>query len=222
MESRMFARLGFDPGVLVILSIILTIILIVLVLWLIMRQSRLELNYKLFMRGKGARSLEESIKQHIENIDIIREQTDVLHKRLTYVEKSMSKSYQKCAVVRYDAFKELGGKLSFALTILDDNNTGFVMNCIHSREGSFSYIKDIIKGECEMELSEEEIESVNMAINSSTPQPKTSVSDRKSLLKRRKVNPSSIISEITEKTKDVIPSKKESSKDNSSKSKKEK
>lgn len=216
MESRIFARLGFDPGVLVILSMILTIILIALVLWLIMRQSRLELNYKLFMRGKGARSLEESIKQHIESIDIVREQTDVLHKRLTYVEKSMSRSYQKCAVVRYDAFKELGGKLSFALTILDDNNTGFVMNCIHSREGSFSYIKDIIRGECEMELSEEEFESVNMAINSSSPQPKTSVSDRKSLLKRRKNNPSAIVSDITEKSKDAVPSKKETAENVSS------
>ncbi len=188
MESRIFARLGFDPGILVILSIILTIVLIVLVLWLILRQGRLETNYKLFMRGKGARSLEETFKQQLENLDIIREQTDVLHQRLSYVEKSMSRSYQKCGIVKYDAFKELGGKLSFAFAILNDSNTGFVMNCIHSREGSYTYIKDIVRGECELELSEEESEAINMAILSSTPKPTTSVSDRRSLLKRKKKN----------------------------------
>ncbi len=186
MESRIFAKLGFDPGILVILSIILTIVLIVLVLWLILRQGRLETNYKLFMRGKGARSLEETFKQQLDNLDIIREQTDVLHQRLSYVEKSMSRSYQKCGIVKYDAFKELGGKLSFAFAILNDSNTGFVMNCIHSREGSYTYIKDIVRGECELELSEEESEAISMAILSSTPKPTTSVSDRRSLLKRKK------------------------------------
>ncbi len=186
MESRIFAKLGFDPGILVILSIILTIVLIGLVLWLLLRQGRLETNYRLFMRGKGARSLEETFKQQLDNLDIIREQTDVLHQRITYVEKSMNRSYQKCGIVKYDAFKELGGKLSFAFAILNDSNTGFVMNCIHSREGSYTYIKDIVRGECELELSEEEAEAVKTAIDSTTPKPATSVSDRKSLLKRKK------------------------------------
>ncbi len=186
MESRIFAKLGFDPGILVILSIILTIVLIGLVLWLLLRQGRLETNYRLFMRGKGARSLEETFKQQLDSLDIIREQTDVLHQRLSYVEKSMSRSYQKCGIVKYDAFKELGGKLSFAFAILNDSNTGFVMNCIHSREGSYTYIKDIVRGECALELSEEEAEAVRTAIDSSTPKPSTRVSDRKSLLKRKK------------------------------------
>ena len=185
MESKIFARLGFDPGVLVILSIIITVVLIGVVLWLLFRQNRLKTNYKLFMRGKGGRSLEESFKKHLESIDIIREQTDVLHKRLTYVEKSMNKSYQKCGIVKYDAFKELGGKLSFAVAILNDSNTGFVLNCIHSREGSYTYIKDIVRGECEIDLSDEETEAIRLAILSPTPQPSTSVSEKKSLLKRK-------------------------------------
>ena len=48
MESKIFAKLNFDPGILVILSLILTVVAIVLVIMLVLRQSRLEMNYKIF------------------------------------------------------------------------------------------------------------------------------------------------------------------------------
>ena len=134
MESKIFARLNFDPGILVIGSLIVTLILIVLVLLLILRQSRLEMNYKIFMRGKGGRSLQEVFRQQLESMDIVKEQTDLLHRRLTYVEKSLNRSFQKCGIVKYDAFKELGGQLSFAMALMNDSNTGFIINCIYSRD----------------------------------------------------------------------------------------
>lgn len=176
MESKIFAKLKFDPGILVILSFILTIILIILVITLFLRQSRLEVNYKIFMRGKNGKSLEETFKQQLDDIEIVKEQTDLLHKRMMYVEKSLNRSYQKCGIVKYDAFKEIGGKLSFAYALLNDSNTGFVMNCIHSREGSYTYIKDVIRGECELQLCEEEAEAIKMAMNATSPQPATSTS----------------------------------------------
>lgn len=176
MESKIFAKLNFDPGILVILSFILTIILIILVITLFLRQSRLEVNYKIFMRGKNGKSLEETFKQQLDDIDIVKEQTDLLHKRMMYVEKSLNRSYQKCGIVKYDAFKEIGGKLSFAYALLNDSNTGFVMNCIHSREGSYTYIKDVIRGECELQLCEEEAEAIKMAMNATSTQPATSTS----------------------------------------------
>lgn len=173
MESKIFAKLNFDPGILVILSIILAVAAIILVIMLFLKQSRLEANYKIFMKGKNGKTLEETFKSKFEDIELVREQTDLLHKRMMYVEKSLNKSYQKCGVVKYDAFKELGGQLSFAYALLNDSNTGFVINCIHSREGSYTYIKDIVRGECELPLSEEEAEAVNTAITSTSTQPTT-------------------------------------------------
>ena len=67
-------------------------------------------------------------------MDIVKEQTDLLHRRLTYVEKSLNRSFQKCGIVKYDAFKELGGQLSFAMALMNDSNTGFIINCIYSRD----------------------------------------------------------------------------------------
>ena len=107
MESRIFAKLKFDPGILVILLLIAVVILAVLLVLVLMRQSRMEANYRIFMGGKNAKSLEESFRKKIEEINVVKEQTDVFHTRLTYLEKNLNRSYQKCGVVKYDAFNSL-------------------------------------------------------------------------------------------------------------------
>ena len=66
--------------------------------------------------------------------------------------------------MKYDAFNEMGGKLSFAIAMLDGNNSGWIINAMHSREGCYTYIKEIIKGESYIELSEEEAEALDKAI----------------------------------------------------------
>ena len=65
---------------------------------------------------------------------------------------------------RHNILQEMGGKLSFALTLLDGNNNGYIINSMHSREGCYNYIKEIVKGESYIELSEEEAESLDRAI----------------------------------------------------------
>ena len=69
--------------------------------------------------------------------------------------------------MKYDAFSEVGGKLSFVLALLDKNNDGFILNSVHSsREGCYTYLKEIIKGESFFELSKEKKQALNRAINS--------------------------------------------------------
>lgn len=189
MESKIFAKLKFDPGILVILLLIAVIILAVLLVLVLIRQSRMEANYRIFMGGKNAKSLEESFRKKIEEIDIVKEQTDVFHTRLTYLEKNLNRSYQKCGVVKYDAFKEMSGQLSFAYALLNDSNTGFVINSIHSREGSYTYIKDIVRGECSLPLSEEEELAVKQAVESRSPQPVTTVVEKRKLGRTKKEKP---------------------------------
>jgi len=208
MESKLFARLNFDPGFLVIGSIVITIILIAVVLFLILKMARLETNYKIFMRGKGGRSLQEVFRQQLESMDIIKEQTDLLHRRLTYVEKSMNRSFQKCGIVKYDAFKEFGGQLSFAMALLNDSNTGFIINCIYSRDGSYTYIKDIIRGECSIELCDEEQEALKIALETAGSVPAVTATKKK---KKRKL----IRSSDSEQEKKA-PETKEKITDNSS------
>ncbi len=179
MESNIFERLNIDPGIIIIITLILTVILLVMVIMLSVRQSNLEQKYNRFMKGRSGKNLEDAFAGQLETIDKIKEESDLLHKRLSYVEKTIDRSFQKYGIVKYNAFREMSGNLSFALAILNDNNSGFVINCIHSNEGSYTYIKDIIKGECEMQLSEEESEAIKIASGEITARSTRSSSSEK-------------------------------------------
>ena len=72
--------------------------------------------------------------------------------------------YQKFGMVKYNAFKGMGGNLSFAIAILDMNNTGFILNSVHSREGCYLYIKMIERGETDILLGSEEKEALEQAL----------------------------------------------------------
>ena len=64
---------------------------------------------------------------------------------------------------REKVFDDVGGKLSFVLAFLDDNDTGFVLNAVHSKENCFLYVKEIVKGESYIMLSNEEVEALRIA-----------------------------------------------------------
>ena len=76
---------------------------------------------------------------------------------------NMKFTFQKIGLVKYDALNEMGGKLSFALALLNETNDGFVMNAMHTREGCYTYIKEIIDGNSVIVLAEEEREALDMA-----------------------------------------------------------
>ena len=147
-------------------------VLIIIIIMLFIRQNALQKKYDIFMKGKTGRTLEDALKKRVEELDSIKETNEMLDLRLRNVERSMSKAFQKSGIVKYDAFKELGGKLSFAVALLDDENNGFIINSIHSREGSYSYIKEIIKGKSYISLSDEEKEALDMAERSAMAEPR--------------------------------------------------
>ena len=80
--------------------------------------------------------------------------------------KNMKTTFQKVGLVKYDAFHEMGGKLSFSLALLNEINDGFIVNAMHSREGCYTYIKEIIDGNSIIALADEEQEALDMAMKS--------------------------------------------------------
>ena len=77
--------------------------------------------------------------------------------------RNLEKTLIEVGLVKYDAFNEMGGKLSFSLALLNEKNDGFVMNAVHSREGCYTYVKEIIDGNSIIVLSPEEQEALDMA-----------------------------------------------------------
>jgi hypothetical protein len=146
---------------------IISIILLILVIILIQQQRKLGKKYKKFMTGANGENLEAQIISRFTDIDNLKADTAKFYKELSSVKENLLITYQKVGVVKYDAFKEMGGKLSFVLVLLDKRNNGILINSVHSsREGCYTYLKEIIKGESFLELSEDEKEALNQALNS--------------------------------------------------------
>lgn len=142
----------------------LFIAVIVLLIIVLVNQSRLTKKYNAFMSGNDAKTMEDAILKRFRDIDRLLAADAKKDIAIREIGDNLNIAYQKIGIIKYDAFKEMGGKLSFALALLDKENTGFVMNAMHSREGCYTYIKEIIKGEAFIALGDEEKKAVDMAI----------------------------------------------------------
>jgi hypothetical protein len=151
----------------IIALIFVIIVLLILNIILSLSHRRLAKTYNKFMAGANGKSLESQFIDRFADLDKLKTESDILGKELDTVKENLLITYQKVGVVKYDAFREMGGKLSFVLVLLDKNNSGFLLNSVHSsREGCYTYLKEIIKGESFIELSEDEKSALSQAINS--------------------------------------------------------
>jgi hypothetical protein len=156
---------GTDSGIVTIVLLILTIVLLVRSVNSSMRLSRLERKYKMFMKGSDAQSLEKAFVRKFTQIDHLFEAKDEHEKAIQTSRERFDLSFSKYGVEKYDAFDDVGGKLSFALALLDKENNGLILNAVHSRDNCFLYLKEIVKGESYVMLSQEEVEALRKAVN---------------------------------------------------------
>ena len=141
----------------------------ILVIVNMVQTSKMKKKYKKFMSGKNAKSLEETLLKRLDQIDSLVEANAANEKNIKKVVNNMKFTFQKVGLVKYDAFNEMGGKLSFSLALLNASNDGFVLNAVHSREGCYTYIKEIIDGNSIIVLAQEEQEALNMAMEAEKP-----------------------------------------------------
>ena len=155
--------LGFDSDYIIIALVAITLILLILYIVNVIQMNELKKRYKIFMSGKNARNLEKTLIERLDQIDGLLEANNENEKHIKQIFANMKFTFQKVGLVKYDAFNEMGGKLSFALALLNETDNGFVMNAVHSREGCYTYVKEIIDGNAIIMLSEEEKEALEMA-----------------------------------------------------------
>jgi len=163
--SSFFDRLGIDVGILVVLLMVLVLILIIIVLNQSLLMHRLIRRYHMFMKGSDGMSLEKLMAKSMKEIERLTNVTTDHELRLRILHDHADQVLSKYGMVKYDAFDDVGGKLSFALALLDYNNTGYILSAIHSRDNCFFYIKEIIEGESYVLLSTEEVDALKKAVN---------------------------------------------------------
>lgn len=150
---------------LIILAVI-NLILLILYICNIIKTSKINKNYKKFMKKLGnGNDLEEMMKKYIEKSEYIENQNKEIICFCEKLDNNISECIKKIGIVRYNAFKDTGSDLSFALALLNDNNNGIVLNGIYSREMSNIYAKKIMNGESIHQLSDEEKQAIKIAMN---------------------------------------------------------
>ena len=157
--------LGFDSDYIIIGLAALVVILMILMIVNVVQMSKLKKNYKIFMTGKNAKTLEDTLIKRLDQVDELMVASKANEKNIKALFQNMQLTYQKMGLVKYDAFHEMGGKLSFSLAMLDMKNNGFIISAMHTREGCYTYIKEIVDGNSIIVLSEEDQEALNQAIN---------------------------------------------------------
>lgn len=155
---------GIDIGYILVGIVAVLLILLILLIILLVKYSKIKKRYDKFMKGKNATSLEEDMHGLFTDMKLLKSSADKNKKDIRILYKNMEKTFQKLGIVKYDAFNQMGGKLSFSLALLDENNDGFILNSVHSSEGCYSYTKEIKSGTSPISLGVEEEQALNIAM----------------------------------------------------------
>jgi hypothetical protein len=100
----------------------------------------------------------------VKGVTALREEVGRLNGRVARAEVDLVDTLRHISVVRYDAFQDMGGRMSFSAAILDDAGDGLVISAINGRSETRTYAKGVKAGESETPLSPEEKEAISSAL----------------------------------------------------------
>lgn len=167
MNNSFLNQIGLgnlDVGIVIGVMLIFILILLVISIINICTIKKMKKTYKKFMLGKNSKSLEQEIIGLFEDNKFIKSAMDKNKKDIRALYKNFESTFQKIGIVKYDAFNQMGGQLSFCLVLLDGNDNGFILNSVHSVEGCYSYTKEVKSGTCDISLGDEEKQALDMAM----------------------------------------------------------
>lgn len=102
-------------------------------------------------------------------LESLREDVKVVHGNTERLRDLHREAVSRVGLVRYDAFPDMGGMLSFSAALLDEHGTGVVISAINGRQETRAYGKPVLQGESEHSLSDEEREAVAAAVEGRGP-----------------------------------------------------
>jgi hypothetical protein len=128
-----------------------------------LRLSRIKRGLRVLRGHSGEGDVLEVATKHAAEVSLLREQVERQQAELARVSTDVAASLRHVAVVRFDAFGDMGGRMSFSAAVLDDAGDGLVITAIHGRGETRSYAKGLVGGASEHTLSPEEQQAVDAA-----------------------------------------------------------
>lgn len=175
---EIFEQFGIDLGYVVMGMAGIILIMFIMLIVTMAKNSSLRKKYNIFMAGENGKNLEKAILDKFSAIDSLEGNVEDIYRKIQTINGQLITAYQKIGIVKYDAFKEIGGKLSFVLVLLTAEDNGFILNSMHStKDGCYTYAKEVVGGEAFVILSEEEQQALeeakmNISLKKMTPQKK--------------------------------------------------
>lgn len=139
---------------------------VALIVYLFWRTRRIESDYELLIRDSKGQNFAQIVSDNIEQTDALLLEVERLSEQYAQALRRMAGAVQHVGVVRFDAFRDLGGMLSFAVALLDDRGNGLAFSSIYGRSESRTYAKPIVERGSSYELSPEEKEAIRLAMQS--------------------------------------------------------
>lgn len=167
MNFQLFEKIGFsgfDFSFVIIAMLVIIIVSLIIAIVALVKYSKLSKKYKKFMGGNDAKALESHIMNLISLNEANSKKIEENKAEIQELCRRQRYNFQKIGMIKYDAFQEMGGNLSFALTLLDENNDGFIINSVHNIQSSYCYAKEVKNGKCNINLSDEEAVALERAL----------------------------------------------------------
>ena len=136
---------------------------LVVVVALAVQVGRLRRTYDALVGGDESVSFVDALGRQSATAQALRDDVQVLRDDLALARADLADALRHVAVVRYDAFGDLGGALSFSAALLDDAGDGLVLTSINGRTETRTYAKGVKGRTSEAALSPEEEEAIAKA-----------------------------------------------------------
>lgn len=142
-------------------------VVLLFLIYLTARQRReytvLLSKYRELMNSYPQGNLENVLLKMNQDISLQQKEIKALTQRIDNIEGRIPAHFSRVGMVRFKAFPDIGGDLSFALALLSDEGNGFVLTGIHGRNETQVYAKAIVEFAAEHQLSEEERQALKIA-----------------------------------------------------------
>ncbi|MBW3618800.1 MAG: DUF4446 family protein [Actinobacteria bacterium] len=157
-------------GVLVLATAAVVVLLLGVVVVLAVRLARLRSAYASALDPARREDLFQAVQRQAEDLDGLRRDVGIVHDNTEQLRSLLREAVSRVGIVRYDAFADMGGALSFSAALLDEDGHGVVLSAINGRSETRAYAKPLVAGASQYNLSQEELAAIEAAMAGSKGQ----------------------------------------------------
>ncbi len=158
--------LGLDTDQIAAIAIAaaaVALVALVLAIVLALRIRRMRHQYVVLQQGDDGQSFLDAVTRQNNDVTQMRAEIATLSSAVQTLRVDLADAIRHVAVVRYDAFNDMGGRMSFSAALLDDAGDGVVISSINGRSETRTYAKGVKGGVSEADLSPEEVQVIGYA-----------------------------------------------------------